>query len=438
MTSAAPLSFQVRAPRRVVAERLGHTLFALMIFFSSFAFIEPSPYDLLAPLTIALWLAMGTRISVHHLVLIFALLFYNLGGFISLIPVLDDKDAVVFTVLSLYLAITGLFFAMFFRTKTEQRIDLAMICYCLSCVLAALCGIAGYFDLGGSSAYFSLYDRASGTFKDPNVFGSFLVPGVIYLVHALLLGRTRHPLLVLGALLVIVLGVLLSFSRGSWGALIFGTGLMMAITFLTAGAGRTRRRIGSLGLLTIAAGFCAVVAILSVPQVSELFERRASVTQDYDEGETGRFGNQRRAIPMLLERPNGFGPVQFRNIFPEDPHNTYINAFASYGWLGGFSFVFIVLSTGFVGFRLCFSPSPYRIMAQMAFPALLIYFLQGFQIDIDHWRHVYLFLGMVWGLEAARRDWLTAQTSCLGKDAEHGRMTLHSAGRAHITPAVGA
>lgn len=438
MTNAAPLLFRARAPRRVVAERLGHALFALFILCSSFAFIEPSPYDLLAPLTIVLWLALGTKISVHHLVLISMLLFYNLGGFISLVPVLDDKDSVVFAVLSLYLAITGLFFAMFFREKTEQRIDLAMRFYCMSCVIAALCGIAGYFDLGGSSAYFSLYDRAAGTFKDPNVFGSFLVPGAIYLTHSLLLGRTRHPILVLGALIVIVLGVLLSFSRGSWGALIVGVGLMMAMTFLTAGAGRTRRRIGFLGLATIAAGFCAVVAILSVPQVSELFERRASVTQDYDEGETGRFGNQRRAIPMLLERPNGFGPVQFRNIFPEDPHNTYINAFASYGWLGGFSFVFIVLSTSFVGFRLCFSPSPYRTMAQMAFPSLLIYFLQGFQIDIDHWRHVYLFLGMVWGLEAARRGWLSQLQIAAGKAQQHVATALRTGGGAPITPPVGA
>jgi hypothetical protein len=35
----------------------------------------------------------------------------------------------------------------------------------------------------------------------------------------------------------------------------------------------------------------------------------------------------------------------------------------------------------------------------------MIFFLQGFQIDIDHWRHVYLMLGMVWGLEAARLRW---------------------------------
>jgi predicted metal-dependent enzyme (double-stranded beta helix superfamily) len=37
-----------------------------------------------------------------------------------------------------------------------------------------------------------------------------------------------------------------------------------------------------------------------------------------------------------------------------------------------------------------------------------MFFLQAFQIDVDHWRHVYMLLGMVWGLEAARVTWLAS------------------------------
>ena len=32
--------------------------------------------------------------------------------------------------------------------------------------------------------------------------------------------------------------------------------------------------------------------------------------------------------------------------------------------------------------------------------------MQAFQIDIDHWRHVFLLLGAVWGLETARVRWM--------------------------------
>src|SRR5215210_8226973 len=78
---------------------------------------------------------------------------------------------------------------------------------------------------------------------------------------------------------------------------------------------------------------------------------RFSLSQDYDLGETGRFGNQLRSINELIELPNGFGPHRFRLHFPEDPHNVYVNAFASYGWLGGFSYLLLILATIFVGWR---------------------------------------------------------------------------------------
>ena len=65
-----------------------------------------------------------------------------------------------------------------------------------------------------------------------------------------------------------------------------------------------------------------------------------------------------------------------------------------------------MLATGFVGFRLCLTPSPFQRQAQIAWPGLFIFLLQALQIDVDHWRHVFLLFGMIWGLEAARLDWL--------------------------------
>ncbi len=403
MTQAGAIA---RIPLRVLATRVGYGLFAMFIFFASWAFIEPSPYDLLAPLTLIIWFLIGLRISVYHLVPIILLLLYNLGGFISLVPYLDEPLSVTFMVQSLYLAITAIFFALFFREDTVARMTLAFRAYAVSCVFTAVCGIIGYFDIAGLGETFSMYDRASGTFKDPNVFGSFLTPGALYLMHGLLTGRTKRPLLAFVMLLVILSGILLSFSRGSWGGTIVSSATMILLTFITAGHGRTRRRIVLLGAATLTAAALAIVALISIPEVGEIFAKRATVTQDYDEGETGRFGNQLRSLPMLLEAPNGLGPLRFRVYFDLDPHNSYINAFASYGWLGGFAFIGLMLSSFYVGFRLCVSPSPFRPLAQVAWPALMMFFLQALQIDIDHWRHVYMLVGMVWGLEAARRAWL--------------------------------
>ena len=91
--------------------------------------------------------------------------------------------------------------------------------YAAAGVGAAALGIVGYFDIAGLGPLFTLYDnvRASGPFKDPNVFGPFLMPPIVWTAQDLLLGRARRPLLAALAIATMTLGAFLSFSRGAWG-----------------------------------------------------------------------------------------------------------------------------------------------------------------------------------------------------------------------------
>jgi hypothetical protein len=189
--------------------------------------------------------------------------------------------------------------------------------------------------------------------------------------------------------------------------------MVAAFMFRTADSTKMRAQIvgGAVGVFVL--GAVALTAALSIDSLREFFLLRASVTQDYDEGPNGRFGNQMRSLPMMLDLPNGFGPLRFRLTFGIEPHNSYVNAFASNGWLGGFSFILMVLSTCFVGFRLCLTRHPWNRQAQVLFAATFVFFVQGFQIDLDHWRMFYLSLGAIWGLEAARRRWLTQRKASL-------------------------
>ena len=366
------------------------------------AFIEPSPYDLLLIVTLGLWFLGG--FTLHRFVIAFAalILLYNAGGFLALLPYLNETDPSTFMVNSLYLGLTSICLAILFGEHTLERTEICLKAYAISTVVAAVAAIMGYFNIAGTADIFTLYGRASGTFKDPNVLGSYLILGGLYLTQTLILGRTRHVVVTATALLIVTAGVFLSFSRGSWGAFTVATVLMVGFCFTSSQTPRTRRRIVTMTVLALGLAVLAVVVLLSIDSVRELFLQRFSVTQDYDEGATGRFGNQLRAIPMLIERLNGFGPVRFRLLFDEDPHNSYVNAFASYGWLGGSAFVLLVGLTLYVGFRLVVSRSPFQRPAQVVVPALFVLFMQGFQIDIDHWRHVYLMLGMIWGMETAR------------------------------------
>ena len=389
-----------------VVRGFARVMLAAFIFFACFAFSETSPYDVIALPAMMLWAFLGIRLHRGVVPLLGLLILYLAAIVMALIPYLDEAFPLTWTIQLIYLALTCVFFAMLFSDETRGRMELALRAYTASCVFSAGLGIVGYLDLIGIEDLFYKYGRASGTFQDPNVFGSFLTLGALYLMHGLLNGTARRPVAALAGLLVILAGIFLSFSRGSWGGTVVAVLVMVVSVYAATPSARLRRRIVLLTLVTLGLGVVAIIGLLSVDHVAKMFETRAAVTQDYDEGETGRFGNQIRGIGMLLAMPFGMGPMHWRLTFGLEPHNSYIGSFANGGWLGGAVFIGIVLATGFVGFRLLARPSPYRAHAQIVWPALLMFFLQALQIDIEKWRHVYMMLGMVWALEAARLRWL--------------------------------
>lgn len=395
-----------RTPVRAAAERVAYALFGLTIFFTCFTFLRPSPYDFVAIPTILLWLALGLRVHRAVLIILGLLIAYALSLVLSLLPYLDEALSVEWTFQSAYLIVTAVFFIMFFSQDTLTRVRFGLDAYLASCLFAAACGILSYFDALGGDVFFKMDGRATGVFEDPNLLGSFLILSALSLVHNLLTGRARHVLASLAAALILFACIFLSFSRGSWAATVVGFGLMIFVTWQTSPSREVRRRIARLSAFALLAAAILIGGLFTLEGVAERFTDRAQVTKDYDEGETGRFGNQIRGLQMLVERPAGFGPLRWRQTFGLDPHNSYLGSFANGGWLGGLAFMGIVLVTTFVGFRLCFSPSPYQRYAQIVWPALFMFFLQAVQIDIEKWRHVYMMLGMVWGLEAARQAWL--------------------------------
>ena len=381
----------------VVSAALGLTIFSGFV-----AFIEPSPYDFGMLVVMPLWFIGGFRIARAHLVLFGLVFVYAIGGFLSLIPYWNERDPVGYMLTSTYVFATAVFFALFFAERTHARAAIVLNAYAASCVIAALCGIAGYFDIFGLAGLFTFESRGTGAFKDPNVFGSYLIPGALFLAQGLLRGDQRRPLLAASALLLILTGVLVSFSRGSWLSLLLSMLLMTGLAYAGGQTAAMRARILLVAFLGAAICVAGFLILLSIGDVGAFFSERAIIVQYYDGGVTGRFGNQARAIPLLLDSPNGFGPLRFRLIFGLEPHSSFINAFASYGWVGGVAFLLIVGLTVRIGIGLMTHVSPYRLTAQVIAPTTFVYLAQGLQIDIEHWRHFLLFLGALWGLEAAR------------------------------------
>ena len=403
-------------------QRVVEVAFALLMFCGMVSLIEPSPYDFMTLVALPIWAVGGFTVHRAVVPILFLWIVFQASGFLSLMPYWSEPDPRTYQLQSLYLFVTVVFFTLFFSERTVSRARTCLKGFTAGAVVSSIVGLVGYLDIGGlGAALTTVESRVSGTFKDPNVFGSYLVLAAVYLLQLLLLGTTRRTLVTLASLGIVLVGVFISYSRGAWGATLGAMAMMGLAAVVTADTRAMRRRVLTTGCLAVMLGVLALVAALSIPSVRTFFFERAVVSQEYDEGVTGRFGNQLRSIPLLLERPLGFGPLRYRLRFDLDPHNSYVGAFANDGWIGGFAWIAIALTTGFVGFRLMLRRSPVRRLAQVFWPALFALLVQGFQIDIDHWRQVYLCFGAVWGMEAYR---LKSRATVAGRgDLDAGSLT---------------
>jgi hypothetical protein len=391
--------------RSVSVAALRKAVLWLFVVCGATALVEPSPYEFMFVVAVGAYARGGLSFDATMAPLVLWLALLNAGGLLALVPFTDDEKAVMFVAISIYMAMTAIFFAAVVAGDPLRRIQTVRSGYVVAGLLAATFGILGYFNVAGLGPLFTLYDneRASGPFKDPNVFGPFLITPVVWIVQDLLLGRTKRPLASLAAIGVMTLGVFLSFSRGAWGDYAASIGLLFALTLVTSPSPRLRRRIATSAVAGLL-GIAVLLAIaLSVPEIRAMFFERFSLNQYYDMGETGRFGDQARSVALLLERFFGFGPLQFRHVMHQDPHEVYLNAFASYGWLGGLSFFAFTASTLFVGWRLVFTRGPFQAEAIPVWSCLFAQMVQGLQIDTDHWRHLYLLFGLLFGLASGDR-----------------------------------
>ena len=395
---------------RISAERLRGVLLWLMGFAGAFVFVEPGPYEIVGLAGIFLFGVSGLSLRGALIPLALMLIVLDLGYAIAVVQVADEEKAVTWVGISIFLAVTALFYAAVVSSLPQARLDYLLRGYTAAALVAALAAIAGYFHLlGGLSDLFMLYDRARGTFNDPNVLGAFLVlPAALQLQRVL----TERPVMRSGiCLAVLLVALLLTFSRAAWGQLVLVGLIVVALSLASARSGRLRLRIVSLAVVGAAVVAILLAALLSVEQVGNLFAARATLDQAYDVGHFGRFGRYLLGAELGLERPLGIGPLQFYKSFGEDPHNSYLNAFMSGGWLAGFAYLTLTAVTLASATRFLRADTPWRTTYHVIYAAYVGVAVESAIIDIDHWRHYFLILGILWGLIAASRTWLDSRLS---------------------------
>jgi hypothetical protein len=387
------------APRVVALQR---ALVWLAGASSAIVFIEPSPYELVTLAAAIIFFATGLRLRLVFMPLLLLLFLINVGYSIGAVPIMDKPEVANWVATSWYMAITVIFFAMVVSEETAARLDMLRRGLIVGALIAAIAGIAGYFNLvPGGHDVLTLYERARGTFKDPNVLGAFLILPALFALQSVVSDDFRKSFRSTIALGIMALAILLAFSRAAWGGLAITSGFMLALMVLTSQSRAQRSRIIVMAVAAVIIVVMLIGVLLSFDSIGEMFRQRASFDQSYDEGRFGRFGRHILGAEMALDLPLGVGPLQFHRYFPEDTHNSYLNAFMSGGWITGVCYPALVLVTVIMGFRHVFVLVPWQRAYLAIFAAFLGTVGESFIIDTDHWRHFWMMLGAMWGMFAA-------------------------------------
>ena len=369
-------------------------------------FIEPSPYELATLMALVLFFATGLRLRLVFMPLLLLLVALNVGYSIGAIALFENSTVATWIATSWYMALTVIFFAMALAEDTAARLDMLRRGLVTGAMIASLSAIAGYFNLvPGGHDLLTLYERGRGTFKDPNVLGAFLILPALFVLQNVVSESFGKALRSGIAFAIMSLAILLAFSRAAWGGLILTSAFMLALMVLTSQSRGERSRIVVITIVAVIAAVLLIAVLLSFDSIAEMFRQRASLDQSYDEGRLGRFGRHVLGADMALDLPFGIGPLQFHRYFPEDTHNSYLNAFMSGGWLSGIAYPALVFLTVILGFRHVFVRVPWQRAYLAIFSAFLGTVGESFIIDTDHWRHFWMVLGAMWAMVAAAQPY---------------------------------
>ncbi len=412
--------------RKSAVHRLALAFVWLAVASGAIVLSEPAPIDVLMMALIFLLPLLGLVTIPPALLVYFCLWLVVLAGaVIATSQSVELARTSTHTFITLYLATSSLILAAFVAHRPLEHTKLILNAYLCAAFVASVAGVIGYFDLlPGADALFTRFGRAAGTFKDPNVYGPFLVPALLYAIHLCFRTSLAKALLPVTMIAFLSFAILLSFSRGAW----INLGLALLVfgyfSFVTATSNRLRLRLLVAGVLGSVLAVLVVAFAVQFDDVASLLSERAHLVQSYDVGPEGRYGGHEKARSLILDHPFGIGALQFGERYHHEAvHNVYLSMFLNAGWVGGLFYIVIIATTVLCGLRHCFRPVLSQPLFLIVFAALIGTIVEGAVIDTDHWRHFFLEMALVWGLMVADRTSLASRRSAR---ALHAAPASHS------------
>lgn len=376
----------MRGAVHLLKEKGTHAYLFIMMMTSSVVLIEPAPYDLL----------MITFLIIGFLELKYKFP-YKLFGLVSifLLTVLfssyfseDGKRTLVYGGITFYLLLSFIGIAsMQLKSKALKAI---LDGYLYTAILSAIIGIISYLHLIPGSDSLLMYGRAKAFFKDPNVYGPFLVFPALYCLSLWEMNRTgviRRSFSLIG-FIVIVMAIILSFSRAAMANALLAFALYLVIAKRDA----LRQRLTTLVILMVV-GLPFLFYFIQTPAIYDLIETRLSY-QHYD---NHRFMTQKLGIDTAILYPFGIGSGQSENFFPQATHSLYVRVLVENGVLGFISFLLIVVASLLRAFKYFWKgEEDHSALFLIVFCALIGQLFNGFFVDSLHWRHFWILLALSW------------------------------------------
>lgn len=365
----------------------------LNIILLAIVMFDPSPGEIVFLLLLLFGLVNGElnfkkiEEQIFFCALFSGFLIINLIGLHNMI---DPYWGIRYFIITLYLLALGLFF---FTYSKREKFVFVLRAYVVSTIISAFLGFLGYI---GYFSHILMYDefRMQALFKDPNVFGPFLVPSVVILIDDLksrkILGN--HLTLYIFSIGLITLGAIFSFSRGAWINLAV---CLIVYFFLNI----KRYSIKKIIITILIVSLCIYFTWFFIfdDGLREFFYSRSSL-QSYD---LGRFTSQKIGLSLATERIFGYGPGQYELVALKkmgvefSAHNLYIRLILENGIIGFIlfmaAFIYIMLKL----FQLHLKEGENMLIkSSLLFSILAGIMVNSLAIDTLHWRHLWFFLGV--------------------------------------------
>jgi O-antigen ligase len=405
-TAPAENSPQIAGQQRHVP-RTFFWLSALAVGSSFYVVVEPAPSDLLfLVLFIAVLYKRGIQFPLDlNPVLSTAWLIFIVMSALSLLRAEEPTRAIFFYSVTMYLVVTWYVVVTLLANYGQAMWELVLRAFLAAAAIAAAIGLGSHFfpELQ-EYLYLRPYgQRATGTFKDPNVYSPFLCAGLVLLINLLVTRRWRFSLtalLAVGLLCLYTAEFVGALSRGAFVSIAVSLAVYFSLELFVV---RRRSRLLRFSVL-ICVGTLMILPVVSIyldaTGLKDLLTQRIGA-QEYD---AERFGVQALVLSILNWAPLGIGPGQSEVLLPTAPHNLYLLVLLENGIFAAFAFyTFLAVTLG-----ICFRNALRRRSAfqdvYICCTAILAGMLvNSLVIDSLHWRHFFLFLAIPIGLARYER-----------------------------------